>query len=73
MKQLTTDQWKDISTDEAYKLSQAEFKGMALQAFQDIRNDIHEMKQERAITRYISFAIAGLTGILSGLFGTHLH
>lgn len=36
--------WHEISNGTAYKLSVAEFKGMTIQALQDIRVDIIEIK-----------------------------
>ena len=38
--QKTTMDWNQITTDEAYRLSQAEFKGMTIQALQDLKEDI---------------------------------
>ena len=40
---MTTD-WNNITTEEAYRLSQAEFRGMTIQALKDIRCDIQELK-----------------------------
>jgi len=68
-KQLNVNDWENISTNETYKLSIAEFKGMTIQALQDIRNDIKDIKQEHSITRYISMGIAGISGIVAGIIG----
>tara|TARA_Y100000310_G_scaffold313745_1_gene362464 strand:+ start:269 stop:568 length:300 start_codon:yes stop_codon:yes gene_type:complete len=38
--------WHKIENGEALRLSQAEFKGMTIQALQDIRDDIAEIKDE---------------------------
>lgn len=61
--------WSEISNEEAFRLSQAEFRGMVIQALKDIRSDVNDMKQQNAITRYISIAIAGIAGIISGILG----
>ena len=60
--------WNEISTEEAYRLSQAEFKGLTLQALKDIRSDIQELKGYNNNTRYISVILAGVSGIVSGIF-----
>ena len=62
--------WDQISTEEAFRLSQAEFKGMTIQALKDIRGDIRELQSYNNNTRYISMFLAGISGILSGLFGS---
>lgn len=38
--------WEQISREQSYKLSQAEFKGMVIQALKDIREDIGENKRD---------------------------
>jgi hypothetical protein len=63
-KQLRASDWKDISTDEAYRLSVAEFRGMVIQSLQDIREDIKNMQQDSKITRWITFGIGGAGGML---------
>ena len=50
--------WNEITTEEAYRLSQAEFKGMTMQALKDIREDIQELKGYNNNTRYISMTLA---------------
>jgi len=65
---MTTD-WNNITTEEAYRLSQAEFRGMTIQALKDIRCDIQELKGYNNNSRYISMIIAGISGVISGIFG----
>jgi hypothetical protein len=66
-RQLHASDWKDISTDEAYRLSVAEFRGMVLQSLQDIRGDIKDIQQDTKIRSYITFATGGLAGIITSL------
>lgn len=66
-RQLKAADWKDISTDEAYKLSQAEFKGMVLQSLQDIREDIKDLQQDAKIRNWITFGIGSLAGIITSI------
>jgi len=61
--------WNKITTDEAYRLSQAEFKGMSIQALQDLQRDVQELKNYNNNTRYISMGIAGISGIVASIFG----
>ena len=63
---------EEITTEQTYKLSQAEFKGMVIQALSDIRSDIKEIKQDQANTRYIQMIVSGIVGGVSGLFGGHI-
>ena len=60
-----TANWNDITTEETYRLSQAEFKGMVIQALKDIRCDIQELKSYNTNSRYISMVIAGISGIVA--------
>lgn len=64
--------WDNITNDEAYRLSQAEFKGMAIQALQDIRSDIKDLQGYNNNTRYIAMFLAGISGIISGFFGNQI-
>lgn len=66
--QLTN--WNEITSDEAYRLSQAEFRGMVMQALKDIRCDINDLKSYNTNSRYMSMFLGGLAGIVSGLFGS---
>ncbi len=61
--------WNSITTDEAYRLSQAEFKGMTLQALQDIRNQISEIERDREIKGYINYFLNGILALIAGFFG----
>lgn len=63
-KRLQLDQ---ITIDESYRMSQAEFKGMVIQSLKDIREDIGDLKQQNNISRWISMGIAGMAGIVSGV------
>ena len=63
--------WNEITTDETFRLSQAEFKGMTIQALKDIRSDIKELQNYNTGSRYISMIIAGITGIVSGILGRY--
>ena len=56
--------WQQMNADQAYKLSIAEFKGTTIQALQDIRSDISDMKQDQKIMRWISFGLGGAGGML---------
>lgn len=64
--------WNQITTDEAYRLSQAEFRGMTIQALKDIRSDIKDLQNYNTSSRYISMIIAGIAGIVSGIFGKNI-
>ncbi len=64
--------WSAYPTEQAYRLQQAEFKGMTLQAMQDIRDDIKlmrddikEIKKDKNTDRYIAMLLGGLSGIIS--------
>lgn len=61
--------WHQITSEEAFRLSQAEFKGMVMQALKDLRDDVKNLESYNSTSRYISMFIAGLSGIVSGLFG----
>ena len=61
--------WNEITSAEAYRLQNAEFHGMTIQALKDIREDIAEIKQQNNVTRWISMGIAGVAEILSGIMG----
>ena len=65
-------QIEEITSEESYRLTQAEFKGMTIQALRDIRDDINEIKQQNNITRWISFGIAGIAGIVSNVIGKEI-
>lgn len=65
--------WNTISSEEAYRLGQAEFRGMTIQALKDIKEDIAEIKGQNNTTRYISMTIAGVSGIISGVLGKDIH
>lgn len=58
-----------ISSEDGYKIANAEFKGMVIQSLKDIREDINEIKEQNNVTRWISFGIAGLAGIVSSIMG----
>ena len=68
-KQLKPEDWQTLSTDEAYKLSVAEFRGMVLQSLQDIREDIKEIKVDRNIRSWINYGISGVIGLAAGFTG----
>lgn len=57
--------WEQLTMDQAYKLSQAEFKGMVTQALQDIRDDVKTMQRNNANTHYIAMFLGGLSGIIT--------
>ena len=61
--------WDQISSEEAFRLSSAEFRGMTIQALKDIREDINDLKGYNNNSRYISMFIAGVAGIVSGILG----
>ena len=64
--------WNHITNEEAFRLSQAEFKGMTMQALKDIRADINQLQNYNNNTRYISMILAGIAGIVSGFFGSSI-
>ena len=64
--------WDQITSEEAFRLSQAEFKGMTIQALKDIREDIRGLQDYNNNTRYISMILAGIAGIVSGFFGSSI-
>lgn len=66
-KQLNTSDWKDISTDDVYKLSMSEFKGATIQALQDIREDIKDLQQDAKVRNWITFGIGGASGIVASI------
>ena len=66
--QLSQTDWKDITTDEAYRLDNAKFQGMTIQALQDLRNDIDELKTQNNNKNLISYAISLVIGAIGGLF-----
>ena len=65
--------WDQITSEEAFRLSQAEFKGMTIQALKDIREDIRQLQSYNNNTRYISMLLAGIAGIVSGFFGSSIN
>lgn len=64
-KQLKASDWKDISTDDVYKLSMSEFRGATIQALQDIREDIKEIQQDAKVRNWITFGIGGISGLIA--------
>ena len=64
--------WDDLKDSEAQAMKRGEFQGMVIQALNDIRNDVADLKTQNNITRYISFGIAGLSGIVSGFFSNQV-
>lgn len=62
-------EWMDITTEEAYRLSQAEFKGTVIQALKDINRRLDNLDSYNNNSRYISMIIAGISGIVSGVVG----
>jgi len=61
--------WGEITTDEAFKLSQAEFKGTVLQALKDLNDRLTRIENQNDQRSVISMAIAGIVGGIAGLFG----
>lgn len=62
--------WNEITTQEAFNLSQAEFRGVTLEALKDLKDDIQSMQRDKEIKGYINYFIAGVIGLLSGMFGS---
>ncbi len=58
-----------ITSEEAYKMSQSEFKGATIQALQDIRNDIQELKSYNRDSRIVSSLLGIASGIIASLTG----
>jgi len=65
------DNWQETTPYEARSFSQGQFQGMTMQALQDLRRDIQELKQEQKIKGYIHYAIAGLSGLVGMVLGAH--
>ena len=72
--QITNDsnKWNEIDSQAAYNLSQAEFKGMTIQALQDIRNDINTINREKEIKSYINYLISGVIGMIAALVSKNI-
>ncbi len=66
-RQLKVSDWKDITTDDVYQLSMSEFKGATIQALQDLREDIKELKQDARVRNWITFGIGGLSGLIASV------
>lgn len=66
-RQLKASDWKDISTDDAYKLSMSEFKGITTQALQDIREDIKDLQQDAKVRNWITFGIGALSATITSI------
>ena len=64
--------WDQITSAEAYRLQNAEFRGMTIQALKDIREDIRGLQDYNNNTRFISMILAGIAGIASGIFGSSI-
>jgi len=63
---------EEITSEESYRMSQSEFKGMVVQSLKDIREDIAEIKGQNNMSRWISMGVAGLAGIVSGIIGKEI-
>lgn len=64
---IDTSNWKDISTEQAYKMTMAEFKGATIQALQDMKDDIKEMQQDAKVRNWITFGIGSLSGLIAAI------
>jgi len=64
--------WHEITSEEAYRLSIAEFKGATLQALQSLDRRIASIETYNRDTRLVSLVISGISGIISGIFGVNL-
>lgn len=67
---MQNNNWKELSNDQAYKLSMSEFKGATIQALKDIDSRVEKLESYNSNTRIISLALSGITGIVAGLFGS---
>ena len=63
----TSEDWNSISSGEAYRLKEAEFRGMVMQALKDIQNDIKEQNDDARVTRWISMSVAGASGVITSV------
>ena len=61
--------WSEITSEEAYRLSQAEFRGATLEALKQINSRLDKLENYNTNSRYISMIIAGITGVVAGVFG----
>jgi len=64
--------WNEITSEEAYRLSMAEFKGATLEALQSLDRRVASLEDYNQNTRLISLLISGVSGVLSGFFGINL-
>lgn len=72
MPDLQHTDWNKIPSDEAYRLSQAEFKGTVVQALQDLDKRMDRIENKEDAKSLIGFGISAFMGGLAGLISTHL-
>lgn len=64
--------WEEMKEAEARALKKGEFQGMVLEALQDLKGDVKDLQNYNNNTRYVSMIIAGVSGIVSGIFGGNI-
>ena len=72
MNYMASSKWNELTNSQAFQLSQAEFKGMTMQALKDIKEDISQLQSYNNNSRYIAMVIAGIAGIVSGILGREI-
>lgn len=65
--------WSEITNEESYRLSMAEFKGASIQALQDLDKRISGIEVHNRDTRIVSLVISGVSGVLAGFFGVNIN
>lgn len=61
--------WDDLSEEQTYKLSMAEFKGATIQALKEIKNNIDCNKDEIAKIRDQLNNVKFISGLIGGIGG----
>ena len=66
--------WEDLNSNETYKLNMAEFRGMTIQALQNIKEDLKEVKQNQLNLqsqvnnqKLIAMVMGGVAGVVAAI------
>jgi len=65
--------WQEITNEEAYRLSMAEFKGKTMEALQSLDKRIGGIETYNRDTRLVSLVISGISGLIAGFFGIKIN